>query len=101
MKYCIIIEGTSMEYLEICQLGAQSDEADVQLAAKVVGKATVVVMDTEVGGADLTDAQLLLLVVGRRHRVAVFILCNGHHGNINNHYARWSLWQRNNHSVRG
>ena len=50
------------------------DEAEVELAAEVVGEPPVVVVDAEVGGADLAHAQLLLLVRAGRHRVAVLLL---------------------------
>ena len=46
----------------------------MELAAKVVCEPPVVVVDAEVGGADLAHAQLLLLVRASRHRVAVLLL---------------------------
>ena len=49
----------------------------MKLAAKVVGESPVVVVDAEIGGADLADAQLLLLVRAGRHRVAVLLLGQG------------------------
>ncbi len=58
-------------YGEVGELLADLDEAEVQLAAEVVGEAAVVVVDAEVGGAHLAHAQLLLLVARRRHGVPV------------------------------
>ena len=49
----------------------------MELAAKVVGEPPVVVVDAEVGGADLAHAQLLLLVRAGRHGVAVLLLGQG------------------------
>ena len=50
------------------------DGAQMQFPTKVVGEATVVVMETEIGGADLTHPQLLLLETGGRHGVPVYVL---------------------------
>ncbi len=55
------------------ELLADLDEAEVELAAKVVGQPPVVVVDAQVGRADLANAQLLLLVRRRRHGVAVLL----------------------------
>jgi hypothetical protein len=49
--------------LQLSQLLAQCDESNVQLATKVVSKATVVVVDTKECRTDLADTQLLLLIV--------------------------------------
>ncbi len=45
------------------------DEAQVQFAAKVVSETPVIIMETKIGRANLTDAQLLLLETGGGHRV--------------------------------
>ena len=65
--------------LQVGQFLANLDEAEVQLAAEVVGQTAVVVVDAQVGAAHLAHAQLLLLVARRRHRVAVVVLSNTSH----------------------
>ena len=67
-------------YDQILQLLANHDESEVQLAAEVVRKTSVVVMDTEVGGADFAHTQFLLLIAGCGHRVAIVDLHNSNAG---------------------
>lgn len=61
-------------YLQGFQFLPDLDEAQVQLPAKVVGQATVVVVETQVGRAYLADTELLLLETGGRHGVSVLLL---------------------------
>lgn len=46
----------------------------MQLAAEMVGQATVVVVNAQIGRTDLTHAQFLLLVRRCRHSVAILLL---------------------------
>ena len=61
-------------YLQLVQLLSDLDEAQVQLPAKVIGEAAVVVMETQIGRADLAHPQLLLLEAGGGHGVPVLLL---------------------------
>ena len=61
---------------QIVQFLPDHDESEMKLAAEVVRETSVVVMDTEVSGADFAHTQLLLLIAGRGHRVAIVNLCN-------------------------
>ena len=47
----------------------------MQLSAEVIGESVVVVVDTEIGRANLAHPQLLLLIGACRHGVAVLQLC--------------------------
>lgn len=61
-------------YLQLLQLLSDLDEAQMQFPSKVVSETPIVVMETQVGGANLTDAQLLLLETRCGHGVPVLFL---------------------------
>ena len=67
-------------YNQLLQLLTDDDESKMQLAAEVVSQSPIIVVDTKVGWAHLTHPQLLLLVAGRRHWVAILNLYNIHLG---------------------
>lgn len=46
----------------------------MQFPAEMICQSPVIVVNAEVGGANLAHPQLLLLVAARRHRVAVLLL---------------------------
>merc|ERR550532_2663668 len=60
--------------LQLCQFLPDLYEAEVQLAAEVVGQPPVVVVYAEVGRTHLAHSQLLLLVRAGWHRVPVLLL---------------------------
>merc|ERR550532_555853 len=60
--------------LQLCQFLPDLYEAEVQLAAEVVGQPPVVVVYAEVGGTHLAHSQLLLLVRAGWHGVPVLLL---------------------------
>lgn len=64
----------SFSHPQFLELLTDFNEAQVKLSTEMVGKATVIVMETQVGRAHLTDPELLLLEAWSRHRVPVYIL---------------------------
>lgn len=66
----------SADYLQLVQLLSDLDEAKVKLSTEVIGQSTVVVVKSQVSGANLAHPQLLLLETGGGHRVSVFFLRN-------------------------
>ena len=56
-------------HLQRLKLLANGDESQVELAAEMIGQASVVVVNAEVGRADLAHAQFLLLVTTGRHGI--------------------------------
>jgi len=56
------------------KLLANLNETQVKFAPKMIGQSTIVVMETQVGGAHLAHPQLLLLEARGGHGVSVHIL---------------------------
>lgn len=68
-------------YLQLLQFLPDLDEAQVQLPSEVVGQATVIVVETQIGRAHLTYPQLLLLEARGWHGISVFFLRGGENTN--------------------
>lgn len=77
MKSCVTPARLSCEpssYLQFFKFFPDFDEPYMKFPSEVVGEAAVVVVETEVSGANLTHSQLLLLEAGGRHGVTVDVL---------------------------
>jgi len=57
-------------HLQLIQFGSDGDEAQVQLATKMISQPPIIVMDPQVRSTHLAHSQLLLLIAGGGHGVA-------------------------------